>query len=243
MNRKPLEEIEKIKEEVDYVNGPVCTVKKMAAPPDQRFRFFTQSFPLIAVCWLILLVIMGLRIHFTSLISEKNAKLTAEIQDLKTQNQELESQMNNWNELNASRAQWSIYLYCPIIKNKRVCQHCQEGWEYNEPSCNAINNARPSDRKTWEEAREDCRGKNADFAVVHNQDEKDIISRYTRIWIGLRVEDGKWRWIDGSDLTETSWIEAPTDGHCAISNAYRRWTSVSCDDRQEWICKKNALSF
>ena len=28
--------------------------------------------------------------------------------------------------------------------------------------------------KTWEEAREDCRGKNADFAVIRNQNEKVI---------------------------------------------------------------------
>ncbi|XP_037640154.1 C-type lectin domain family 12 member B-like [Sebastes umbrosus] len=327
MNRTPQDEIEEIEEEADYVNEPVCTVEKVAAPPDQRFRFFTQSFPLIAVCWLILLVIMGLRIHFTSVISENNAKLTAENQQLNqlkenqtalleanrnltnnnnklssdnenlrrdhknltvqfdnltkgytvleskttsltaenqklnTRNQELETQKNNlteqirdmetnWNELNVSRAQWSIDAYCPKTNNGRQCEPCQEGWEYNKPSCYAINNAPPPERRTWEEAREDCRGKNADLAVIHDQKEKKIIDGYSRgssgtdgYWIGLRVENRKWKWVDGSDLTEIFWIAS--HGHCAISvqaSGWISWRSVSCSNRNRWICKKKALS-
>ncbi|XP_074510955.1 CD209 antigen-like protein D [Sebastes fasciatus] len=277
MNRKPREEIEEIEEEADYVNEPVCTVEKVAAPPDQRFRFFTQSFPLIAVCWLILLVIMGLHIYFTSVISENDAKLKAEIQQLKTQNQELETQKNklteqirdmetNRNELNVSRAQWSIDAY--TLKNQcsndvywlvsdvsgRQCQVCQKDWTYNNPSCYAINNAEPPNRKTWEEAREDCKGKNSDFTVIHTTKEKDVIDGYSwgssgtnGEWIGLRVEDGKWKWIDGSDLTLSNWEQpppptSPTDGHCAISVKKEGWRSVSCDVKQQWICKKNALS-
>ncbi|XP_074509050.1 asialoglycoprotein receptor 1-like [Sebastes fasciatus] len=265
MNRKPREDTEEIEEEADYANEPVCTVEKVAAPPDYRFRFFTQSFPLIAVCWLILLVIMGLRIYFTSVISENDAKLKAEIQQLKTQNQELETQKNklteqirdmktNWNELNVSRAQWSIDAYCPKTNNGRQCQVCQDGWTYNNPSCYAINNAEPPNRRTWEEAREDCRGRNENFAVIHDQNEKEVIDGYSwgssgtnGEWIGLRVEDGKWKWIDGSNLTVINWAQPPpptppTDGHCAISVKKEGWKSVSCDVKQQWICEKNALS-
>ncbi|KAK5928695.1 hypothetical protein CesoFtcFv8_000338, partial [Champsocephalus esox] len=28
-------------------------------------------------------------------------------------------------------------------------------------------------------------------------------------WIGLRVVNAKWKWVDGSDLTESSWIADP----------------------------------
>ncbi|XP_074509053.1 CD209 antigen-like protein C [Sebastes fasciatus] len=257
MNRKPREDTEEIEEEADYANEPVCTVEKVAAPPDQTFRFFTQSFPLIAVCWLILLVIMGLRIHFTSVISENYAKMTAEIQNLTTQNQELETQKNNLTEQirdMETNWNWSIEAYCPKTNNGRQCQPCQDGWAYTKPSCYRINNPPPPEQRTWEEAREDCSGNNADFAVIHDQNEKDVINDYSYgssgtngYWIGLRVEDGKWKWIDGSNLTVINWEQPPpptppTDGHCAISVENEGWKSVRCDDRQQWICKMNALS-
>ncbi|XP_028435653.1 C-type lectin domain family 12 member B-like [Perca flavescens] len=184
MNRRPQEEIEEIKEEEDnYVNAPAWTVDKVAAPPDQRSLFFSQSFPLIAVCWLILLVIMGLRIHFTSV---NDAKLTAEIQQLTAVNQQLETQKKNlteqiqnmetnWNELNVSRAQWSIDAYCPKRSNVRQCKACQNGWELTGSNCYVYYDADPPNQKTWQEAREDCRGKGSDLVVVHSQVEQHLL--------------------------------------------------------------------
>ncbi|XP_037640156.1 C-type lectin domain family 4 member G-like isoform X2 [Sebastes umbrosus] len=296
---------EEITEEADYdyVGEPVCTVEKITAPPDQRFRFLTQSFPPIAVCWLILLVIMGLRIHFTSVISENNAKLTAENQQLNTQNQELdaqnlelgtrnqklearnqeleiqtqelgtqnqelgtqnqglEGQKNNLTEQirnvetsgNVSRAQWSIDAYCPRVIEERQCKPCQDGWQHFQVSCYLINNPDLPKWKTWEEAQEHCRGKNSDLVVIDDDAEKNIINGYSwgssgtdGYWIGLRVEDREWKWVDGSGQSKIFWTVYPYDGHCAMSVQASRWIwgswrSVSCSNRNRWICKKKAL--
>ncbi|XP_037640161.1 low affinity immunoglobulin epsilon Fc receptor-like [Sebastes umbrosus] len=203
----------------------------------------------------------------TTSLTAENQKLNTSNQELETRNGELETQKNNLaeqirdmetnrNELNVSRAQWSIDAYCTIA-NGRKCQVCQDGWKYNDttkPSCYAINDAELADRRTWEEAREDCRGKNSNFAVIHDQKEKKVINAYSwgskgtaGYWIGLRVEDGKWKWIDGSYLTESNWAQPPPPtppsvGHCAISVQGVGWISRTCDDKQQWICKKNALS-
>ncbi|XP_034004013.1 C-type lectin domain family 12 member B-like isoform X2 [Trematomus bernacchii] len=210
-----------------------------------------RFFLLIAVCWLILLAIMGLRIYLTSGLSEDNAKQTAEILNLKTRNQELETEKKNlkqqiqdmtttWKELNVSRAQWSIDSYC-LGNTDEKCQPCQKGWRLTGLSCNAYNNPPSSGRKTWEEAREDCKGKNSDLAVAHNPAEKEAIN--TGYWIGLRVEDGKWKWVDGSDLTDSSWIPVPVDGRCAVFYKGRYiWSSLSCGDHKQWICQKKALT-
>ncbi|XP_034054648.1 C-type lectin domain family 10 member A-like isoform X2 [Gymnodraco acuticeps] len=157
-------------------------------------------------------------------VSESNVKdLNAEIKTLTSQKDGLTTQIQemetNWNELNVSRAQWSINEYC------------KEGEE----------------RLTWEEAREYCRALNADLAAAHNLTEKNIINYYSistdGSWIGLRVKDGKWKWEDGSDLTNSSWVDPPTEGHCAISVLrIQTWLSVSCDQKQQWICQKKALS-
>ncbi|XP_031174831.1 asialoglycoprotein receptor 2-like [Sander lucioperca] len=286
MNRNPQKEIEEIKYEDNYDNAPAWTVDKVKAPPDQRSLFFTQSFPLIAVCWLILLVIMGLLIHFTSVISENDAKLTAEIQQLETLMQHLNlskdnetllaaiqhltnlndklssdndklrrdhddlTAVTNWNKLNVSRAQWSIDAYCPKGNKRRRCKACQEGWELTEPSCYEVHNVVSSDQKTWEEAREDCRGKSSHLAV-YTKEEHGMISKYSPdssgtdgYWIGLRAEGGMWEWVDGSDPAVNDWTQQnlPTDGQCVMSVHEEEWRSVSCAEKKRWICKMKALS-
>ncbi|XP_034001706.1 asialoglycoprotein receptor 1-like isoform X3 [Trematomus bernacchii] len=301
--------MEEITEEADYVNAPEGPVDKKAMRPEDTkkesapegtvdtkasppgLRFFLP----IAVCWLILLAIMGLRIYLTSELSEDNAKQTAEILNLTSRIQELETwknltvqydnliqaftvlesnvkdlnklnhqletkkknltqQIQNMettsNELNVSQAQWSIDSYC-LGNTDKKCQPCQFGWFHIQPSCNAINDPPSPGWKTWEEAREDCKGKNSDLAVAHTPAEKNvIIGKYSPLssgtngyWIGLRVEDGKWKWVDGSDLTDSSFNADPVDGHCAISVLRENnWVSVSCGDHKQWICQKKALS-
>ncbi|XP_067367971.1 killer cell lectin-like receptor subfamily B member 1B allele C isoform X2 [Channa argus] len=182
------------------------------------------------------------------------------ITNLTAQNQELESQRDNltqqikdmettWKEDNITRAQWSIDQYCPKDNNRRTCKACQQGWDNNKFSCYAVNNAVRSNQKTWEEAREDCRGKNSDLAVIVNEAQKKFTtdnswssSEITGYWIGLKVEDGRWKWVDGTNLTNDLWIEPPVNGRCATSLQSQGWRSVNCTDKNAWICEKKALS-
>ncbi|KAK1895077.1 CMRF35-like molecule 5 [Dissostichus eleginoides] len=82
------------------------------------------------------------------------------VEELKTGNQELETKTNNltqqiqdmttnWNELNVSRAQWSIDSYC-LGNTDKKCQPCQFGWFLSQPSCYAINNPHSPEEITEE---------------------------------------------------------------------------------------------
>ena len=64
-----------------------------------------------------------------------------------------------------------MYWLISVISD-RQCSPCQMGWLPNANNCYVYHNAQPADRKTWEEARENCRGKNSDLAVVHTEAEK-----------------------------------------------------------------------
>ncbi|XP_034073340.1 C-type lectin domain family 12 member B-like isoform X2 [Gymnodraco acuticeps] len=191
-------------------------------------------------------------------VSESNVKsLSAGVKELTTRNQELETEKKNlkqqiqnmettWNELNVSRAQWSIDEYCKQPGNQ-TCKACQDGWKHTESGCYVYNDAHLPNQKTWEEAQEDCRGKNSDLAVAHHLEEKEAIITNSLgsngFWIGLRVEDGKWKWVDGSNLSDSSWIVPPADGRCALFFKDRnKWSSVSCGATHQWICQKKALS-
>ncbi|XP_067367977.1 asialoglycoprotein receptor 1-like [Channa argus] len=198
---------------------------------------------------------INLQVQYENLIQAYSV-LERNITNLTAQNQELESQKNNltqqitdmetkWKDDNVTRAQWSIDQYCP----GRTCEACQQQWYNNQSSCYAVNNAERSNQKTWEEAREDCRGKNSDLAVIVTEAQKKFttdnswkqagISGY---WIGLKVEDGRWKWVDGTNLTNDLWNEPPVNGRCATSLQSQGWRSVNCTDKNAWICGKKALS-
>ncbi|XP_028282387.1 CD209 antigen-like protein C [Parambassis ranga] len=230
---------EEIEEDADYYNAAACTVEKRESTADHKFPSFSGSFPKITVCWLTLLVIIGLRIYFTSVIAATNDKLITELHNLQLKNQQLEMDKKN---LTAQ------------LENMETAemQCCQNGWLPSESNCYDINNAAPSNQRSWEEAREDCRGKISDLVVVVNEAEKRFVSDHSwpiggvdhGYWLGLRVEDGKWKWVDGSDLTDLSWIQQlpATEGQCAVSVQNEGWKSVSCTEKKAWICKKKALT-
>uniref|UniRef100_A0A8C9ZCU5 C-type lectin domain-containing protein n=1 Tax=Sander lucioperca TaxID=283035 RepID=A0A8C9ZCU5_SANLU len=205
-----------------------------------------------------------------TVLESKITNLTADVQNLTTQNlqlnsrnQELETQRKNlteriqdmettWNKLNVSRVQWSIDVYCPKTNNVRQCQACQNGWILSGSNCYVIHDANPPDQKTWEEAQQVCRGKSSDLVVVHSPEEKvmrklwKVVNVTVGYWFGLRAEGGRWKWIDGSNLTESYWTPQPpptaTNGQCVMSVQNDKWRSVSCAQKQRWMCKMKALS-
>ncbi|KAM4736534.1 uncharacterized protein FYW61_006650 [Anableps anableps] len=194
-------------------------------------------------------------------LSSDYENLTVQFDNVTQHNKELREEKKNlteliknmektWNELNVSRAQWSIDEYCPKESGGRKCASCQNGWHYHPSSCYAYNDAQPEKQTNWEGARENCSTKISDLPVVSNQAEKDYINTMSPViygisgyWIGLRAVEGKWKWIDGSDLTNQTWMQQPAaDGQCVTSLQNQGWRSVSCDDRNAWICEKKALT-
>nr|XP_046256423.1 C-type lectin domain family 12 member B isoform X4 [Scatophagus argus]XP_046256424.1 C-type lectin domain family 12 member B isoform X5 [Scatophagus argus]XP_046256425.1 C-type lectin domain family 12 member B isoform X6 [Scatophagus argus] len=190
-------------------------------------------------------------------LESKVSNLTAEIQELKTQRNNLTETIQDmetqWTESNVSRAQWSIDAYCPKVKggvSVRKCNSCQSGWTSFQSSCYAINNAKLNNQKTWAEAQANCRQKVSHLAVISNNTEKAFVINHSwdglGYWIGLRVEEGKWKWVDGRDLTEDFWKpqqqQPPTEGHCAVSFEKGGLKSANCTERYGWVCQKEGLS-
>ncbi|XP_034029440.1 C-type lectin domain family 12 member B-like isoform X2 [Thalassophryne amazonica] len=126
--------------------------------------------------------------------------VTAENRELKMQKNILQNMTREWNDLNISRVQWTIDSYCHKGKYCRCCGNCEKGWHTTSTSCYYTEMV---NLKTWEEAREECRRKNADLAVISSQDEQDLNRKWRPdydFWIGLRFEAGSWKWITGTKL-------------------------------------------
>ncbi|XP_038566371.1 C-type lectin domain family 4 member G-like isoform X5 [Micropterus salmoides] len=187
-------------------------------------------------------------------LTSQNTKLSAENQNLTSQNTKLSAENQELkterNELNVSQAQWSIDAYCPKENQNRTCKACQDGWTLSESSCYAINNPDVPGQKTWEEARENCRGKISDLVVKLDQKEKEYVNfnwGSYGYWIGQRAEAGNWTWINGTFLKTQDYLTGPPSGeaHCVISvggTPSKSWKAVKCDEKHRWICEKKALS-
>ncbi|KAM6919971.1 C-type lectin domain family 4 member E-like [Lycodopsis pacificus] len=91
------------------------------------------------------------------------------------------------------------------MKINNDCFHektCPEGWRRFNSSCYLLSTRSGS----WEESRKDCRDKGADLVIIDSlREQKFLLSIVTdHSWIGLsdRDDEGTWKWVDGTPLTE-----------------------------------------
>ncbi|KAK9542028.1 hypothetical protein VZT92_002030 [Zoarces viviparus] len=105
---------------------------------------------------------------------------------------------------------------------------------------------------SWEEGRKDCRDKGADLVIIDSLQEQKFLSSIIETrpsWIGLsdRDDEGTWKWVDGTPLTEAYWdLGEPNNGgeDCVVlrvdRNAEGNWNDVPCDYSLHWICENLA---
>ncbi|XP_074551396.1 C-type lectin domain family 10 member A-like [Halichoeres trimaculatus] len=148
-------------------------------------------------------------------------------------------------QLNVSLAEVMKELQC-------LKKTCPPGWTMFGCSCYLFS----TQEKSWEESRQDCRATGADLVVIESLEEQEFISKSAKAdsWIGLsdRDDEGTWKWVDGSSLTQGFWWgPQPDNGRgdpqygeedCAHLTPVRRkeenWNDLKCDVSMLWICEK-----
>ncbi|XP_077327203.1 asialoglycoprotein receptor 2-like [Lithobates pipiens] len=126
---------------------------------------------------------------------------------------------------------------------------CSEGWSHYGLSCYYLS----SDKKPWNDAKEDCESKEAHLVVINSEGElkflRGIANKQT-LWIGLTDGDGTWRWVDGTsyDISPKFWEKDQPDDwqdhgfgggeDCAeLRNGYE-WNDGHCSQIIKYICEK-----
>ncbi|XP_072563468.1 uncharacterized protein [Paramormyrops kingsleyae] len=81
---------------------------------------------------------------------------------------------------------------------KILTQLCPKGWTRFGTRLYYIS----TEKKTWQESRQDCKNRGADLIGINSRQEQDIIL-HMDVWIGLTDSDreGTWKWVDGTPLT------------------------------------------
>ncbi|XP_021475417.1 CD209 antigen-like protein A [Oncorhynchus mykiss] len=125
-------------------------------------------------------------------------------------------------------------------------QHCQEGWRYFDYKFYFLS----TEKKTWEESRQDCLERGADLVIINSREEQTFVfNLHLRAWIGLSdsVTEGTWKWVDGTPLTTGYWGKGQPDDRgqedCAEiyygqDDPVKTWNDDKCGTNHNWICEK-----
>ncbi|XP_019902490.2 CD209 antigen-like protein C [Esox lucius] len=129
--------------------------------------------------------------------------------------------------------------------NNRNNQFCPQNWKKFGCSCYYISSV----KNTWNAGRQDCLNRRADLVIINSREEQAFIKALGhRSWIGLtdRDVDGTWRWVDGTPMTTSYWINGEPNGgkkeNCGenkISNddPVMAWNDQPCDHKNYFICE------
>ncbi|XP_055975659.1 C-type lectin domain family 17, member A [Sorex fumeus] len=108
---------------------------------------------------------------------------------------------------------------------------------------------------SWDAAQGFCQKHFSHLVIISSLAERNFITQITRIkntqghvyWLGLtdRMQEGIWRWLDGSLLTETLsfWdSHEPNDSNskedCGSMDRFGRWNDLPCETTIYWICER-----
>ncbi|XP_036000718.1 C-type lectin domain family 4 member A-like [Fundulus heteroclitus] len=132
-----------------------------------------------------------------------------------------------------------------------TCQKCEAGWELHGGKCYKFSTRKSS----WNESRDSCKDLGGDLVKIDSREEQMFLfgrlSNFMEddlkdmFWIGLTdsEKEGRWLWVDGSPLNESSnhlghWEEVdpascyragkgstPTPGHRGTCSEGEEWSS------------------
>ncbi|KAM4603884.1 C-type mannose receptor 2-like [Polymixia lowei] len=129
-----------------------------------------------------------------------------------------------------------------------IDRHTLQGWVYFSHSLYFVS----SDKKTWEDSRQDCLRRNADLVIINSRQEQEFTMRLKQqYWIGLTdtETEGTWKWVDGTPMTTSYWGDREPNsyegrnedcGEVRFSTWEKSWNDEPCKNQNVWICEKTA---
>ncbi|XP_061589669.1 macrophage mannose receptor 1 [Cololabis saira] len=113
------------------------------------------------------------------------------------------------------------------------------------------------DKKTWHEARRECRNQGADLVSILSMTEQTWVESYlymatSDVWTGLNdlAVPGMFAWTDEHMVTFTYWAPGEPNNHDGFNedcvemlHQTGRWNDVSCTELNTYICKMSKAHY
>ncbi|XP_012773461.4 uncharacterized protein LOC101487112 [Maylandia zebra] len=180
---------------------------------------------------------------YNNLKTEKDQLLTS-YNNLTTEREQL---LTSYNNKVKERDQLQT-RFEDMTKNRdnlqRKLQDCRENWVAFSDSLYQVS----SEKKSWEESRQDCLQKGAHLMIINRREEQNFVNQFKKsLWIGLTDSetDGRWKWVDGTRMTTSYWNSGEPNGgrteNCGQIKVYdsqNSWNDETCSNKHFWICEK-----
>ncbi|KAK3507552.1 hypothetical protein QTP70_028458 [Hemibagrus guttatus] len=180
-----------------------------------------------------------LQASYDNLTKERH-QLQASYNKLTKERDQLQTSYNNLTKERDQLQQERSALHSVLLKL---------GWKFFNTSVYNFS----TEKKSWEESRQDCIKKGADLVIINSREEQEFISKYfasTEAWIGLtdRVIEGEFKWVDDSPLNTAFWWDGePNDfdvkedcamtGYANAKSNTSTWADYTCDHPVFGICE------
>ncbi|XP_065487113.1 killer cell lectin-like receptor subfamily G member 1 isoform X3 [Caloenas nicobarica] len=111
---------------------------------------------------------------------------------------------------------------------------CPDDWVGYRNVCYYLS----SEEGSWEWGQERCSSLGASLAVIKREWEMEFLSRLKGnidYWVGLRRQDGRLEWVDGSSFNDTITLKGQES--CFWLNYHDLWSS-NCFRTHHYLCSK-----
>ncbi|XP_063041539.1 C-type lectin domain family 4 member M [Engraulis encrasicolus] len=131
---------------------------------------------------------------------------------------------------------------------------CPDGWHRFIDSCYYIS----EDTRDWPDSQRYCQRKGGHLAIIHTAEEQTFIwerlrrGHWRAYWFGITDEklEGKWHWVDGTELVGGFWEDGEPNNHINEDCGYivktevlsriptKSWYDAPCDMHWRFVCEK-----
>ncbi|XP_033992147.1 CD209 antigen-like protein C isoform X3 [Trematomus bernacchii] len=236
--------MEEIYDDVDNVKTLSSSSSTIQEGPRRLLRASVLGLGLLSV--FLLAGLIGLAVHSADLSAVK-ANLTERLQ---ARDQLLYSVTEERDGLKANLTEKTreVDRLQSLSKQKKTCP---AGWRMVGCVCYLLS----TEKASWEQSRQNCRARGADLVIVDSNEEQTFMTSMIKepTWIGLNDidQEGTWKWVDGSLLTQKYWGQPPDNGNgdpkwgeedcaCLVNNwnGENNWNDLRCTTPLQWICEK-----
>uniref|UniRef100_A0A665VKE5 Si:ch73-86n18.1 n=1 Tax=Echeneis naucrates TaxID=173247 RepID=A0A665VKE5_ECHNA len=138
------------------------------------------------------------------------------------------------------------------------CTECPHDWFQVGDHCFHID----MDKSNWHDSENKCKENGGHLAILTTREQHEAVEKESRrlgvfykfFWIGLTdsENEGQWKWVDNSTLTNPFWNRinsepdnnlsgAPEGEDCAVIDSHSQtWSDTSCDFLYPRVCQMDA---
>lgn len=132
----------------------------------------------------------------------------------------------------------------------KMVYRCPDGWVHQSSTGQCFRVHSYGKVRKFSDARSYCKGHGGDLAVIEDVDTKNwlalaiaetgLVGEQSFMWVGAKLKDGEWQWVETGNKVESSVVEWEGDGtgDCAAFTMNSKLMKYDCVNRLHFVCHR-----